>query len=513
MPQFKPNPEAYGPGGYDMIADDGSVFPDPWGQLAAESAAPAAGMSATPAEAAAFIAPPTPAMGPPAPAQAHAPPPDPTSLLGMADRELATTSGIDQSGLPPPAAPGAASSAAPTAPPDPAQVFGLADKTATSTTSTSSSETSSTGLSDADQAAAGAAIGNTAQLKQQAGQEKFNTSQLESQQLDRRRAELLAQGAEGLEAEAAKLAVQDKVEAEVEKKLRAGAEFRPDRTELFHGDRGALFGISAAVAAMAGGWLMGQGKTGGRNPYLDVVLKLIDDNANDQIRKNSSVVQELMRQKGDIRAVKAEIKARQLRYADMLIEARSLRDKSELVKQGALQAKAENAATLSEWEQEQRRALMRTETKKVAQATTRTTQTSTGGKPNAGQATRVANLRNLHRIRAQLREAEKSGALKAVVGWEDKLGVNSVQDFFGGLPPDQRRALTALQELGVGNLMQLIREPNNLRTQDMVQNLGVPKNDRDIGVALQRYDEIISQYEQDIKNAPVGAPDEADEVR
>jgi hypothetical protein len=148
-------------------------------------------------------------------------------------------------------------------------------------------------------------------------------------------------------------------------------------------------------------------------------------------------------------------------------------------------------------------------TRKSVQSRTATSTESapTGpAKKTPAQANNEANLRQLYRLRDTLRRAEKSGALKGVVGWQDKLGANSVQEFFGGLPPDQKEAATALQELEVGNLMRLVREPNNIRTQNMVQGLGQPKNDRDIPGSLSRLDQLIADQESAVQNAAPEAP-------
>lgn len=110
---------------------------------------------------------------------------------------------------------------------------------------------------------------------------------------------------------------------------------------------------------------------------------------------------------------------------------------------------------------------------------------------------RGRKVAGLERIRDTLARGEQSGALQSVVGWQDKLGANSVQEFFGGLPADQQQQATALGELQVDNLMRLVREPNNKRTQDMVQAIGVPKNDKEIRAAIQRLDEIIAMEKQD----------------
>lgn len=148
-------------------------------------------------------------------------------------------------------------------------------------------------------------------------------------------------------------------------------------------------------------------------------------------------------------------------------------------------------------------------TRRSVQSATRTSTESapTGpAKKTPGQMNNEANLRQLYRIRDTLRRAEKTGALNGVVGWQDKLGANSVQEFFGGLPPEQKEAATALQELEVGNLMRLVREPNNKNTQDMVQRLGQPKNDRDIPGSLTRLDQLIADQEAAVQNAAPEAP-------
>lgn len=522
MPTFQPNP-LYGPNGYDMTGDDGAIYPDPFGIVKGESD-PTGVLAQT---AALAPAPPTtpdvrlasngsqmlgvPA-GPPLPgASEHAGPPDPASLIGSADAEFATPGAVDQSGLPAqPAAPGAPGgvAGAPTGPPDPMSLVGAADRTASSTVTTSgrTQETSTSGLSDADAAAARGDIATTSAAAAQAADARQATSALEAQQATNRSAELLTGAADAQSKLAADQAVNDRLNAEVEQRLKAGAEFRPDRTELFGGDNGAAFGISAAVAAMCGGWLMGLGKTGGRNPYLDVVLKLIDDNANDQIRKNSTTVQELMRQKGDINAVKADLKARQLRVADQLVEARMLRDKSELIKSQGAAARADFAAQDSKWQGEQKRALMKTESKKLSTTlnTTRTQSTQSGGagalNPDK-QAEKVATLRKLDQRLDTMRRGVKSGALSSVTGWQSKLGANAVQEFFGGMAPEQTEQMGNLNDIMVDTIMQLSREPSNAM-QDLIKDMNIPKNDRDIPVFLDRLQKARNQLVQDIQQQP-----------
>jgi hypothetical protein len=154
--------------------------------------------------------------------------------------------------------------------------------------------------------------------------------------------------------------------------------------------------------------------------------------------------------------------------------------------------------------------LATTVTKTDARNTVNSTQTgpAAGAKPTKAQHDDQANLRQLYRLRDTLQRASKSGALQGVVGWQDKLGANSVQEFFGGLPPEQKEAATALGELEIGNLMRLVREPNNKNTQNMVQSLGMPKNDSDIPGSLQRLDQLIADQEDAVKNAAPEAPAE-----
>lgn len=127
---------------------------------------------------------------------------------------------------------------------------------------------------------------------------------------------------------------------------------------------------------------------------------------------------------------------------------------------------------------------------------------SEGPKPDAAKQQQQRALSQLRRLRDTLERGRKSGALQGVVGWQDKLGANSVQEFFGGMSPEQKEQATALEELQVNNLMALVREPNNMRTQNMVQSIGVPKNDRDIEGAINRLNQLIDIEEQGYQNGP-----------
>jgi hypothetical protein len=109
-------------------------------------------------------------------------------------------------------------------------------------------------------------------------------------------------------------------------------------------------------------------------------------------------------------------------------------------------------------------------------------------------------LAKIKRIRDTLVRGEKTGSAASVVGWQDKIGLNSVQDYFGGLPPDQAEQAMALGELQVENLGSTAREFNNQKAQNLLQSMGVPKNDRDIPLAIARLNQIIEAEESDFQN-------------
>ena len=112
-------------------------------------------------------------------------------------------------------------------------------------------------------------------------------------------------------------------------------------------------------------------------------------------------------------------------------------------------------------------------------------------KPEKQQA-----LNEMRSILATLERGKQSGALTSVTGWQSKVPLgpaavlskalggpgtaNEVQQTFGGLPPDQQEQLTAIERLQAANLMAPAREPNSVKVQEMIKNIGVAQNDRDI---------------------------------
>ena len=120
------------------------------------------------------------------------------------------------------------------------------------------------------------------------------------------------------------------------------------------------------------------------------------------------------------------------------------------------------------------------------------------GKPKPEQQ---KNINALKRIVDVLERGAKNGAAQSVVGWQNKklgLGItspNDVQRATGTMPPEQLEVLTAIEELEVNNLMRLVREPNNVKTQNMVQKIGSPQSDRELPVTIARLKELIAEEE------------------
>ncbi len=205
--------------------------------------------------------------------------------------------------------------------------------------------------------------------------------------------------------------INDHIQRETERKLQAGSDWRPDRAELFHGDQGVAFGLSAAVAAMAGAWMQGRGLTGA-NPYLPTIMKMIDDNVSDQVRKNSSGMQFLREQKGDLKAAALEMKQKQLRYAQQRLDGLALRDSSDIMRAGVEKTRQEMIAQNAKWEQEKRQSIERT----TSTNTTKTLSHSNATKPAAAVGERTPD------------QAKAQGAFDAIGNFGNKAGLQRGPD-------------------------------------------------------------------------------------
>lgn len=512
MAQWRANPQMYGPGGGEFVDDNGQIWPDPWGTLNTQAQAPVPGVNAGAPDPNAlggggelgapppglqdFVAAQNPPQPPPAAHQTptaapgigtpegltaamDAPMPDPAASRGLADRGAAPGSGA----------------------PDPAASRGLADQ---SQTTSSVAETSgSTGLSKDAQARQGANITQVADQQTKAVDAGVAVGNLQATQARDRSAMLLKDASANIEKVAAEQAVNDHIQNEVNRKMQAGADWRPDRAELFHGDNGVAFGLSAAVAAMAGAWMQGRGLTG-NNPYLPTIMKMIDDNVSDQVRKNSTSMQYLREQKGDLKAAALELKQKQLHYVQQRLDGLALKDQSEIFTAGTEKTRQELLAQNAKWEQEKRQSLERTTSSNVTKTLTQA--------PRAGANSTAAmqaggQLRQLDRIIGDLEQAEKAGDLENVTGWQSKLGANGFQEFFGGLPPGQQKALNALRELELINRSDWKSEPNGQAIQERLSQIGIAKNDRDIPVMMERLKSMRADRALGLAGARVAEPD------
>lgn len=427
MAQWNPKPDMYGPGGGEFVDDNGQVWPDPWGTLNTQVQAPVPGANAgaptsaggggelgpAPAGLAEFVAPPV--RTPPGPAGSHEVQPQAPGL----DTPEGLSAELDAPMPDPAASRGLADQAQGSMAPDPSASRGLADQQSSS--SSTASESGSSGLSDEAQARQGSNITAVAGQQNKAVDAAATQGNLGADQAAERSKMLLADSAKNIEKTAADLAVNDHIQNQVNRKMQAGADWRPDRSELFHGDHGVGFGISAAVAAMAGAWMQGRGLTG-TNPYLPTIMKMIDDNASDQVRQNSSAVQFLREQKGDLKAAQIELKQKQLHYAQQRLDGLALKDSSELLRAGVEKTRQDMLAQNAKWEQEKRQALERTETHKVVRTLTQST------KPAAAVGERTPE------------QAKAQAAVSAIDNFGNKAGLvrdRSGQWVVGGgaLPP------------------------------------------------------------------------------
>lgn len=406
-----------------------------------------------------------------------------------------------------PAAPGAPDPAAafasstPAAAPDPAAAYAASGPSyATETTKSTTTQ----GMSDADAKAQRELLGTAkgAQEKATGSEVEARRAALEADEQEQTRR--LNEAAEEQKKMAAKQAVLDLQESEVKRKLQAGTDWRPDRAELFSGSTGAARGILAAVSVIAGGLMQGRGMTRD-NQFLTAINEMIDENVADQVRQNSASIQFLKEQKGDIHSAAAELKKRQLDFATQKLNARAALSKIPAAQAGLAAFNDAAAARTAEWQAEQEKSLRKQVSSTISRHTAPVSAAAKALSPQQAQA--GTQVRALDRAINALEQAEKSGDLAAVVGWQSKLGANGIQELFGGLPPGQQKALTALQELEMLNRADWKSEPNGQAVQERLSTIGIPKNDREIPVALERMRKMREDKLLDFKQAAPGAAD------
>lgn len=285
---------------------------------------------------------------------------------------------------------------------------------------------------------------------------------------------------------AAALHVQDEIIQQTSARLEETARFKPDRTALFHGDNGVLFSVSAAVAAMGGGWLMGQGLTGGKNPGLEAVFHIIDDNARDQIAQNSQVYQELTRRLGSAEAAKRELKARQLQALNDTIDSYTKFERSGLVQQGAATTMARVQAEIAKNNLEA--------AKLTGKQVSNTVQKQTSMQPNpqafAGvdirdpkEYERVGKISALRDFATDAESLAKDGTIANNVGFLDSKWA-WIKDAVDARDPAQAKLDTLKAKWELANRASWASEPNGQEVQRRLSEVGFPRNDNEIPVFL-----------------------------
>lgn len=264
---------------------------------------------------------------------------------------------------PGPAKPAGASGLQPPAPPGPSG-GGMSYETTTTRTEGSS------GLSDEGFKRANERLDRASAADRQATADEVAAKQARQEYEIRATDAALSEAADKTRRLAAEKAVNDHVMAETDRRMQAAADWKPDRAAFFKGENGAARGILAAIAVIAGGWMQGRGQTS-TNQFLPFIMKMIDDDVEDQIRTNSANIQFLREQKGDLKAAGIELKQRMWQSVDAELQAKgaaaAARDPSA---QAAIEAyKSKRAADDARLDAEKRTAIERNVSRSVSRVT------------------------------------------------------------------------------------------------------------------------------------------------
>lgn len=480
---WKPNPDQYGPGGGDYTGIDGSSTPDPFGSLAPPAPA---GFTNT-------------MGGFPSSATPGAPATDPTGINPSPGQNPGSFAASHSLGAPPPLPGPGKGVGAPPALPGPGKGVGALPPEAAMPEAaavpalipTTERKEGSTGPDKASAARISAGIESTDAASATAQASATNAKQVEADVTKQRALRTMGQAAEALKDDAAKQAVLDHIDTTVQQKLDAGAAWRPNPTELFHGDHGVLFGISAAVAAMAGGWLSVRQNT--TNQYLPIIMKMIDDNVKDQVRQNSSMMQTLRDQKGDVKAAMSDLRGRMLAHTQQVADGLALKDQSTMMQAGVTSFRDQLGAERAKERAKQQAALTTSVTNEVTHKLIANPAAKAGALPRSLQGRYFDNnmIQDKWRnTRATIVAAQQSGAAESYLGTVATHGVTWVQEHLNGLPPEQQKFAIAMNELRVLNHL-----ANNIPgiSADEKEKLGetaVPTKAVDLQNTLGHFDEL-----------------------
>lgn len=483
---WQANEEMYGPGGGEWVDELGQVTPDPYGELN-----PAAAGGAPPAVSN-FIQNVIP-RAPAPPAGAHAAPAAPVPLNSPQGMSAA----MDAPLTPPNLRPGQSNAPAggggpPNLTPGQANQPSMIPVTQTTT----DKSTTTQGMDEASKAKVGEATGAANSAADKVGALEAGNMNAQADMQRQQAQGAYGKGVNDYFQQWGALQVQEQISAETDQRLQTAAKFKPDRTALFRGDTGLMFGLAAAVSAMAGGWLQGQGLTGGKNPYLDSILQMIDDDANDQISQNSANMEQLTRILGDSKAAAKELKARMLSSVSDTIQAQSKFQDADQVQRGASVVMARVEAEKAKNQMDAAKLTANNVTKQVQ---TRS-QTQMVANPAAyggldvndakvqARMDKVGSLESLYTTALSL---QQSGELAANTGLIDE-AVGSVKRGLRMRDPGQKKVEDFRALLESANRADWASEPNGQEVQLRLSQIGVPQNDAEIPLAVAKLREAMN---------------------
>lgn len=482
---WQANEEMYGPGGGDWIDELGQVTPDPYGELNPAN-------TGAPPEVANFVQNVIPKPAAP-PAAAHSAPAAPVPL----NSPQGLTAAMDAPAAPPNLTPGQSNKPASAGGP-PNLTPGQSNQPSMIpvTQTTRESSTTTQGMDKASAAKVEGATGAANAAADKVGALEAGNIQAGAD-LQRQQAQgAYGRGVNDYFQQWGALQVQEQISAETDAKLQEAAKFKPDRTALFRGDTGLLFGLSAAISAMAGGWLMGQGLTGGKNPYLDSIMQMIDDDANDQIHQNSANMEQLTRILGDSKAAGKELKARMLSSVSDTIQAQSKFQDADQVQRGAAVVSARVEAEKAKNQMDAAKLTATNVTKQVqnrSQTQMVANPAAYGGLDvnDAKVQARLDKVGSLEALYTTAQSLAASGELAANTGLIDE-AVGSVKRGLHMRDPSQKKVEDFKAMLESANRADWASEPNGQEVQLRLSAIGIPQNDSEIPLAVAKLREAIN---------------------
>jgi hypothetical protein len=223
-------------------------------------------------------------------------------------------------------------------------------------------------------------------------------------------------------------------------------------------------------------------------------MRMVDDNAQDQIEANSHVYQVLTQKLGSAQAAQKELKARMLGAVNDTIEAQSRFEKGELVQKGA-------AGVMAQVQAEQAKNRLDVE-KAVARQTTHTVQKKTQLVANPAafggvdvrdpkEYARVGKVQALTNFATDAESLAQTGELGASVGFLDEKWDWAADALHARSPGAAKvEALKSKWETAMRSSWE--SEPNGQEVQRRLSLLAFPRQDSEIPLFLQNVREAVN---------------------